>query len=116
MPFDVHEEIYNIKVRKERRKTYFYGEQLAQLIVTRNLKEGDMPHISVGGPQPSIKLVYMGQFVEEENESDGVMSEEENESDDAMSEEDDPWKYVVVGQRADPTEREKDPSETTPER
>ena len=55
--------------------------------------------------------------VEEDNESDDAMSVEnesddatgvENESDDAMSEEDDPWKYVVVGQRADPTEREKE--------
>ena len=86
MPFDVHGKIYNIRVKKERKKTYFYGEKLAQLIATNRLSGGDMLHISFDGPQPSIKLVYMNQFVEEDNESDDAMSEE-NESDDATGEE-----------------------------
>ena len=101
---------------KERKKAYFYGEKLAQLIATKKLSEGDILHISLDGPQLSIKLVFMGQFAEEDNESDDAMHVEnesgdavgeENESD-AMSEEDDPWNYVVVGLRANPTPREKE--------
>ena len=117
MPFDVADQIYTLRVKKERSKTYFYGSQLAQLIATKGLRGGNMLIISFDGPQPSINIAYMGHFVEEDNESDDAMSEEnesddatgqENESDDAMSGEDDPWKYVVIGQRVDPDEREKE--------
>ena len=76
MPFDVADQIYTLRVKKERSKTYFYGSQLAQLIATKGLRGGDMLIISFDGPQPSINIAYMGHFVEEDNESDDAMSEE----------------------------------------
>ena len=115
MHFNVYEKIYKIKVKKESNKTYFYGSKLAQLIAIKGLSIGDMLIISFNGPEPTIKIAYVGPFVEEE--SDDAMSEQnesddatgqENETDDAMSEEDDPWKYVVIGQQVHPTEREKE--------
>ena len=115
MHFNVYEKIYKIKVKKESNKTYFYGSKLAQLIATKGLSLGDMLIISFNGPEPTIKIAYVGPSVEEE--SDDAMSEQnesddatgqENETDDAMSEEDDPWKYVVIGQQVHPTEREKE--------
>ena len=58
--FDVHVTKYKIKVRKERKKTYFYGDRLAELIATENLSGGDLLHFNMAGPQPRISIVYFG--------------------------------------------------------
>ena len=59
--FDVHGTKYKIKLRKERKKTcYYYGDRLAELIVTENLSEGDLLHFNMAGPQPRISIVYFG--------------------------------------------------------
>ena len=55
--FYVQGTIYKIRVKKERNKTRFHWEGLAQLIAKFHLSGGEMLYFSMEGPQPRISIV-----------------------------------------------------------
>ena len=97
--FDVHGTFYNILVKKEKKKTVFWGCRLNELIATNKLSRGDFLHFSMVGPQPQIKIVYFGNSEETGEETDEDTGEESDEDDD-------PLKDVVIAQRVSLTDRE----------
>ena len=72
-------------MRKERKKTYFYGDRLAELIATKNLSAGDLLHFNMAGPQPRISIFYFGN----DNSENVVSMDESDEEEDAESGEED---------------------------